>query len=457
MPSRSSPTVSGAPRRRWLPADRMGLWRAAPARQRRSSAGTIAPRSTGRRRPRATTATLARRCASAAARWSRRSTRCRIWRMRRWSRSTARRRSGPTASTSGSGTQNPEAALQLAAKAAGVKPEKVYVHNCFLGGGFGRRAVNDELRPGGRRRQGGRQAGQADLDARRGHPARPLPPAGGHPLPGRFGADGLPMALRHPHRGRLDPALARHGRGGERHRAPGGRRAGQPALRGRRTSARRLRAQEHPCAGHVLALASAARRTPSHRELHRRAGACGRARIPTNSAARCSTDRPDFVGVLDNARGEGRLGQAAAAGKGRGIAIHESFGTIVGQIAEVAVDGKARSRSSAWSSAVDCGHVVNPRTVEMQIESAMIYGLTAALTARSRSRTAGSSRAISTTTRWSRMADAPRIETHLALSGGKNGAASASPARRRSRPRSPTRSSPPRASASARCRFRIRS
>ena len=43
------------------------------------------------------------------------------------------------------GTQAPEAALALAAKAGGVDPKAVFVHNCFLGGGFGRRAVNDEL------------------------------------------------------------------------------------------------------------------------------------------------------------------------------------------------------------------------------------------------------------------------------------------------------------------------
>ena len=43
------------------------------------------------------------------------------------------------------GTQNPDMALQLAARAAGVAPDKVQVHTCFLGGGFGRRAMNDEL------------------------------------------------------------------------------------------------------------------------------------------------------------------------------------------------------------------------------------------------------------------------------------------------------------------------
>src|SRR6204780_259893 len=43
------------------------------------------------------------------------------------------------------GTQAPESALAFAAKAGGVDPKAVFVHNCFLGGGFGRRAVNDEL------------------------------------------------------------------------------------------------------------------------------------------------------------------------------------------------------------------------------------------------------------------------------------------------------------------------
>ena len=43
------------------------------------------------------------------------------------------------------GTQSPDSAIELAAKAGGVDPRAVFVHNAFLGGGFGRRAVNDEL------------------------------------------------------------------------------------------------------------------------------------------------------------------------------------------------------------------------------------------------------------------------------------------------------------------------
>src|SRR3974377_2259965 len=43
------------------------------------------------------------------------------------------------------GTQNADLALTLAAQAPGVKPEKVYIHNTFSGGGFGRRLGPDEV------------------------------------------------------------------------------------------------------------------------------------------------------------------------------------------------------------------------------------------------------------------------------------------------------------------------
>ena len=43
------------------------------------------------------------------------------------------------------GTQDAGEALEAAAKASGLKPEQVYIHNSFLGGGFGRRDANDEV------------------------------------------------------------------------------------------------------------------------------------------------------------------------------------------------------------------------------------------------------------------------------------------------------------------------
>ena len=63
-------------------------------------------------------------------------------------------------------------------------------------------------------------------------------------------------------------------------------------------------------------------------------------------------DRPDFLAVLDTLADKGDWGKPMRKGGGRGVAIHEAFGTIVGEIAEVAVsDRAARSRSSASSPA----------------------------------------------------------------------------------------------------------
>ena len=128
--------------------------------------------------------------------------------------------------------------------------------------------------------------------------------------------------------------------------------------------------------------------------------------------------RPDFLAVLDTLARKGDWGRAMPKGSGQGMAIHESFGTIVGEIAEVAVSGKGEVKVTRVTACVDCGHVVNPLTVEMQIESAVLYGLTAALFGEI---TIAKGRVVESNFhdyQIARMADAPVIETHFALSGG---------------------------------------
>ena len=85
------------------------------------------------------------------------------------------------------------------------------------------------------------------------------------------------------------------------------------------------------------------------------------------------------LNVLEMVAKLGDWGKALPKGYGRGIALHESFGSIVGEVAEVSVDTKKKIRVHRVSCVVDCGTYVNPDTVEAQMQSAMIYGLTAAL------------------------------------------------------------------------------
>ena len=68
----------------------------------------------------------------------------------------------------------------------------------------------------------------------------------------------------------------------------------------------------------------------------------------------------------------------APAGRGRGVALHESFGSIVAEVAEVSVDGSSVRVHKVWC-AIDCGFAANPSGVIMQMESGINYGLTAAM------------------------------------------------------------------------------
>lgn len=65
-------------------------------------------------------------------------------------------------------------------------------------------------------------------------------------------------------------------------------------------------------------------------------------------------------------------------GKFKGIAIHESFGSIVGEVAEISLTEKNIKVENVWC-VVDCGKTVNPRIIESQMQSGIVYGMTAAL------------------------------------------------------------------------------
>jgi CO/xanthine dehydrogenase Mo-binding subunit len=69
----------------------------------------------------------------------------------------------------------------------------------------------------------------------------------------------------------------------------------------------------------------------------------------------------------------------AGSNTGQGMAIFECFGTVVGQVVEVSVNDKGDIRVYKVTCVVDCGIAVNPDIVKAQMESGIIFGLTAAL------------------------------------------------------------------------------
>jgi isoquinoline 1-oxidoreductase beta subunit len=88
--------------------------------------------------------------------------------------------------------------------------------------------------------------------------------------------------------------------------------------------------------------------------------------------------KPRHLAVLDKAVAAANYGQPLAAGHFHGVALHESFGSIVAQVAEVSVNG-SDVRVHRVTCAVDCGLAINPDQVAAQMQSGIIYGLSAAL------------------------------------------------------------------------------
>ncbi len=98
---------------------------------------------------------------------------------------------------------------------------------------------------------------------------------------------------------------------------------------------------------------------------------------PLTFRLRMLESHPRHAEVLKVAASRGEF-MGASDGIARGIALHQSFGSIVAQVAEVEVKG-SEIKVKRVTCAVDCGVVVNPDIVRQQMEGGIIFGLTAAL------------------------------------------------------------------------------
>lgn len=87
---------------------------------------------------------------------------------------------------------------------------------------------------------------------------------------------------------------------------------------------------------------------------------------------------PRFKAVLDKAAEISNWSTPLPAGKGRGIALHKSFDSIVAEVVELTVQDKEVKVDKVFC-VIDCGRVVNPDIVETQMQSGIVYGLTAAM------------------------------------------------------------------------------
>src|SRR5262249_54659979 len=126
--------------------------------------------------------------------------------------------------------------------------------------------------------------------------------------------------------------------------------------------------------------------------------------------------------VLGAAVEKAGWGKRSESGIGRGVAVHEPFGAFVAQVAEVSVD-KGKIRVHRVVCAIDCGTAVNPDGVAAQMQSGIMYGLSAALYEQIRIKDGKVQDLNWDDFRVVRMNDAPRVEVVIASTSGKMGGA----------------------------------
>ncbi|MCB1747886.1 MAG: xanthine dehydrogenase family protein molybdopterin-binding subunit [Gammaproteobacteria bacterium] len=130
--------------------------------------------------------------------------------------------------------------------------------------------------------------------------------------------------------------------------------------------------------------------------------------------------RPRERHVLELLRDLSDWNEPPAPGTARGVALHGSFHSIVGQVAEVSIDN-GEIVVQRVTCVVDCGQVVNPDIVIAQMESGIVFGLTAALYGDVRIAAGRVQQWNFPDYRMLTLGEAPPIETHVVVSGAPPG------------------------------------
>jgi isoquinoline 1-oxidoreductase subunit beta len=314
-------------------------------------------------------------------------------------------------------TQNPATALATAAVAAGVPNEKVTVHRAMLGGGFGRRAPIQEYV-----RQAVDIAKEFDVPVkllwtREQDVAHDLyRPFGMARLTAGLDAQGMPLAWTIRLAGPSFVASLVAGFG--------------PHIADR-TFVSGL-AEEMPYAVPNYLVDYVVRPTPVPlgvwRAINYTQNAFYKECFVDEMAHAAGLDPYLYrrkllahdarnLAVLDAAAQKADWGLPLPAGVFRGIALNEACGSYCAQVVEASVaDGAVRVHRVV--AAIDPGHVVNPLSVEMQVQGAIVYALTAALYGEITIQDGAAVESNFDTYEMLRMADAPKVETVIVPSGG---------------------------------------
>lgn len=276
------------------------------------------------------------------------------------------------------GTQVAGRARQAVADVTGLPVDKVVVHNQLLGGGFGRRLdvdgvilaakiakqVDGPVKVTWSREEDIRHDCYRYLNYSK--------------ITATLGADGMPISWRHRVVGpsvmaRWLPAFTRDGidldimAGAET----------PYTIPNKYTDFVRHEAPEGLLTGNWRGVGATRNIPPIEGGIDELAHVAGI--DPLEYRRRLLEPKPRLLGVLNLAAEKAGWTSALPKGKGRGVALTDDFGSFAAMIAEVVVGDDGKLKIDRIVCAVDCGQVINPDTVEAQIQSGIVYGLSAAL------------------------------------------------------------------------------
>jgi isoquinoline 1-oxidoreductase beta subunit len=271
-------------------------------------------------------------------------------------------------------TQWQDAAQTAIAAAVGVKPEDVSLQTTFLGGGFGRRIDIDFI------------VQAAQISKAVGKPVKLLwtreddmthdfyRPASIHTVAAALGTDGKPTAMTF--------RMTSQSITGRVFGLP-------PQVQDPLMTEAAIALYDIPATKHDIVKHDAGLRVGYWRSVSHALNAFANESFVDELAAAAGKDplayrlsllekQPRIANVLKLAAEKAGWGKPLAAGRARGIAIMEGYETYMAQVAEISLD-KGNVKVHRVTVAADLGRMVNPDTVEAQIQSSIVFGMSSAL------------------------------------------------------------------------------
>jgi isoquinoline 1-oxidoreductase beta subunit len=318
------------------------------------------------------------------------------------------------------GSQSALSNAQMAAEETGLKPEQIYFHQMYLGGGFGRRTFGDELRHAIRVAKAANidvplqllWSREQDMRADRYRPQSAIR------LKGALSPDGKLEALYiQSVCASIQRSTGRKVKDGIDFTALEGIGPSVPYNKIPNWYTGQMLKDTHVPVGYWRSVGGSQNCFYLESFIDELAHAAGKDPLEFR---RSLTDRVDSLAVLKKLEEISDWHKPLPAGRGRGLSLVDNHEALGGQVAEVTIQPNGAVKVDRVFAATDAYHVVNPNLVDAQIEGGVIFGMTAMLYGEIMVKNGAVVQGNFNDYRMVRMPDVPETVTALALTGGKD-------------------------------------